>query len=629
MPRVEQLLGQPEPQAHFLQLYKADARALTTNVSLYLLEGLNRAEGLLVIATPEHTESFTRQLKRLGAHPQSAIDEGRLVFFDAEQTLSQFMVNGQPEWPLFESTITRAIHRIEPGTGNGLRAYGDMVGVLWAAGQTSAAIRLEEFWNKLLASIGFKLFCGYPIDIFDEEFQSSAVKELLCAHTHLVPCGQNGDLDLAMSRAVEEVVGPSLTKRTSLRNGNGGASLAAMSHAEARILSLKHTYAERAGEILPRARQYYQTEKRFRALVENSSDAISLMDARGKILYASASSAKVLGYAPEELTGRRAFDLIHPDDLGQAVGGFQQALAAPCSPVQLEMRARRADGRWCWIETTTSNLLYEPDVRAVVSNYRDISERKAAEEEKQRNSEKLARSNAELQAFAYAATHDLKEPLRTIGVFTQLLAQRIPLDDKSQELAGFIVDGVKRMSSLLDDLLSLTSLRFGDPPHAVELRHAVDQALRNLGQAVRESGARVDIGPLPAAHGNESHFLELFQNLISNAIKYRSDAPVEIGIRAEQFGSEWLVKVTDNGIGIAPEYHEQIFGLFKRLHPREVPGTGIGLAICKKIVDGIGGKIWVESSLGRGSTFCFTVPAVSDCAGDSGTRDSDEAIAAR
>ncbi len=612
MPRLQQLLEQPGPQAHFLQLYKADARALATNVSLYLLEGLNRGEGLLAIATPKHADAFTRQLKRLGAHPQAAIADERLIFLDAEQTLARFMVDGQPEWALFESTITAAIRRLQPRDPQGLRAYGDMVGVLWAAGQTSAAIRLEEFWNRLLSSIGFKLFCGYSIDIFDEEFQSSAVKELLCAHTHLVPCGQHGDLELAMSRAVAEVVGPEMDQRINLHNGHGEPPLAAMSRGEAKILSLKNTYADHVSEILPRARRYYQTEKRFRALVENSSDAISLMDSRGKILYASASSAKVLGYPPEELVGQHAFDLIFPDDLQHAIRAFQQALATPCSPVQLEMRARRRDGQWCWIETTTSNLLYEPDVRAVVANYRDISDRKAAEEEKQRNAEKLARSNAELQAFAYAATHDLKEPLRTIGVFTQLLAQRIPLDDKSQELAGFVVDGAKRMSALLDDLLSLTSLRFSDPPYSVELRHAVDQAIGNLGQAIRESDARITIGPLPAVHGNESHFLELFQNLISNAIKYRSEAPIRISITAEQVGPEWRIEVADNGIGIAPEYRDQVFGLFKRLHPREIPGTGIGLAICKKIVEGMGGKIWVESELGKGSTFCFTVPAMAN-----------------
>ena len=142
----------------------------------------------------------------------------------------------------------------------------------------------------------------------------------------------------------------------------------------------------------------------------------------------------------------------------------------------------------------------------------------------------------------------------------------------------------------------------------VELRRCAEQALKNLEQAVQESGATVALGPLPAALGSESHLVELFQNLFSNAIKYRSAAPVEIHVTAERLGQEWVVKVKDNGLGIDPEYHDQIFGLFKRLHGQSIPGTGLGLAICKKIVERMGGKIWVESELGKGCVFCFTVP---------------------
>jgi light-regulated signal transduction histidine kinase (bacteriophytochrome) len=144
---------------------------------------------------------------------------------------------------------------------------------------------------------------------------------------------------------------------------------------------------------------------------------------------------------------------------------------------------------------------------------------------------------------------------------------------------------------MIDDLLSLTSLSLSDPPQRVDVRNAVEAAVSNLRLAISESGARVTIGALPAAWGNESHLIELFQNLIDNAIKYRSEARVEIDVSAEPSAGEWLVKVADNGIGIAPEHHDRIFGLFKRLGAREVPGTGIGLALCKKIVEELGGKI--------------------------------------
>jgi light-regulated signal transduction histidine kinase (bacteriophytochrome) len=272
------------------------------------------------------------------------------------------------------------------------------------------------------------------------------------------------------------------------------------------------------------------------------------------------------------------------------------------------VRFRRGDERWGWIEITFSNLLVEPNVRSVVSNCRDISERKTAEEKQRRQSEELERSNLELQAFPYAATHDLREPLRTVNAFTQLLVQNAGPDDKTKQCAELIVAGVNRMSTLLDDLLAFTSLGSLERRDRVELRQCAEHALKNLEQAVQESGATIALGPLPAALGSESHLVELFQNLFSNAIKYRSAAPVEIQVSAERLDQEWVVKVKDNGLGIDPEYHDQIFGLFKRLHGQSIPGTGIGLAICKKIVERMGGKIWVESQLGKGCVFCWTVP---------------------
>ena len=163
------------------------------------------------------------------------------------------------------------------------------------------------------------------------------------------------------------------------------------------------------------------------------------------------------------------------------------------------------------------------------------------------------------------------------------------------------------MAAILDGLLSLTRLEFDDSRHPVELNQVVHQAIENLEQAIKESGALLAIDPLPAVKANQSHLIQVFQNLISNAIKYRSVAPIEIRVTSVGREREWLIKVSDNGIGIPPKYHDQIFGLFKRLHGRNVPGTGIGLAICRKIVEGMGGKIWVDSEPGTGSTFCFTI----------------------
>jgi PAS domain S-box-containing protein len=608
---AQQFFENVEPRVHLVQLYEADEQVLANNVSHYLWEGLKRQEGLLIVATPKHRDAFARRLRMFGADLDSAVHKGQLIFLDADQTLAKFMVDGTPDWSRFRNVIGAVTREIQEWTGRGeIRAYGEMVGLLWQAGQFTAALQLEELWHRLLDAGDLRLFCAYPIDVFAEEFHAAAVKDILCAHTHLVPTGKNGDVESALIRAMDDILGPEADRFRVHTNGNSRPAGTVLPKAEAAILSLRSNIPAAADEVLIRARQYYQSDKRFRSLIENSSDAISLMDARGKVLYASASTTKVLGYEPGELLGRNGFELFHPDDAEQAWRTHREALAKPGAPVRLHARMLRKDGRWCWVESTSSNLLDERDVRAIVTNYRDVSERKLAEEKKQRDAENLARNNAELEAFAFAVAHDLKEPLRTVCAFTQLLVQSTELDGKPKEYAGIIVDGVCRMSALLDDLLSFTRLNFSEPLDRVELQHAADQAVKNLEQAIAESRAAVTIDPLPAVAGRQSYLVELFQNLIANAIKYRSPAPIEIRITAERRGRQWAVKVKDNGIGIAPEHHEQIFGLFKRLHGHEIAGTGIGLAICKKIVEGMGGKLWVRSEPGKGSTFCFTVQEV-------------------
>lgn len=407
---------------------------------------------------------------------------------------------------------------------------------------------------------------------------------------------------------MDETLGGGAARLTVFMDGKD-PSWASMPKAEAAILSLRSEDPGCAEKVLTRAREHYRGEKRFRALIENGSDAISLLDAQGTVLYASASTARVLGYEPEDIVGRAYFEFIHPDDREHAARTLREVLDKPALPVQSQVRMSSKHGQWCWVESDTSNLLDEPNIGAIVSNYRNVTKRKIAEEKMHRDAEEMARYNAELQAFAYAVAHDLKEPLRTVCAYTQLLAQRAMLDEDSREFAEFIVGGVRRMSTLLDDLLALTRLSFTEPPDGIELNEILDQAIKNMEQGIKESGAIVRFDQLPVVLGNHVHLVLLFQNLISNAIKYRSEASPEIDISVDRLGQQWLVKVADNGVGIAPEYHDHIFGLFKRLHSRSIDGTGIGLAMCRKIVEGSGGKIWVESAPGRGSTFCLTLDA--------------------
>jgi PAS domain S-box-containing protein len=350
----------------------------------------------------------------------------------------------------------------------------------------------------------------------------------------------------------------------------------------------------------------------FRSLIENSPDAISLIDPHGEVLYASASTAKVLGYQPEELVGRNGLDLIHPEDREHSSRALKEVLAGPPGPLQWHARVRRKDGTYSWVESTVSNLLIEPDVQAIVVNHRDINARRAAEVERQQHADELARANSELEEFANTVAHDLREPLRTITAFTQLLARRAQMDGDSKEMAKFIVDGAARMSTLVEDLLSFASTGMPAEPEFIDLQQAVAQAMQNLAVDIQASGARVTVDPLPRVRCNEIHLVRLFQNLISNAVKYRREGPPEIHATAERRGPEWIIRIRDNGLGIAAEHQARIFKPFIRLGSKDIPGTGLGLAVCKKIVEGLGGAIWVESELGVGSTFCFTIMAAEE-----------------
>jgi light-regulated signal transduction histidine kinase (bacteriophytochrome) len=228
--------------------------------------------------------------------------------------------------------------------------------------------------------------------------------------------------------------------------------------------------------------------------------------------------------------------------------------------------------------------------------------------------EELLRSNDELAQFAYIASHDLQEPLRTVSIYTELLSMRYGdvLQGDAQEFMGYVVTNAQRMEQLIRDLLDFSRLdaRGSDYFGTADCEAALDEALNNLHLRIDEASAVIERGPLPTVVGDLIQLTRLFQNLLMNSIRYRSGQPPCIRIEAENRGHEWLFSVQDNGIGIEPQYAEKVFGIFKRLHGHGAAGTGIGLAICKKIVTRHGGRIWVDSKLGAGATFYFTLPAL-------------------
>jgi PAS domain S-box-containing protein len=381
------------------------------------------------------------------------------------------------------------------------------------------------------------------------------------------------------------------------------------------------------------------SERRFRALTENSADGIALLDAKGAIRYASPTSAQALGYSVGELVGTNMFELMHPDDI-QSVSLLLSALVEkPETPLTIQFRFRHKDGSWCWLEATGNNLLAEPAVQAIVVNYRDITERKRAEEALKEYSERLeemvaertaelrevnaqlaARSlelrdiNAELEAFAYSVSHDLRAPLRAINGFAQIIARRhqASLNEEGQHYFDNILQASVHMGHLIDDLLRYSRLgRQAVRRQPVSLGDVLAQVADSLAGRVAETGAHLSLPDnLPILHGDQMLLGQIFTNLLDNALTYHCPGvPPQVVVSCQAEADTIILSVADNGIGIPPEFHEKIFNIFQRLHSQdEYPGTGVGLAIVKKAVGLLGGRVWVESVVGEGSTFYVELP---------------------
>lgn len=353
-------------------------------------------------------------------------------------------------------------------------------------------------------------------------------------------------------------------------------------------------------------------EARYRGLLEAAPDAMVVVDQSGRIVLLNARAEIQFGYHRDELLGQPVTNVIPEgfaerliaDDLRSAAEALDQQIGTG-----IELTALRKDGTEFPIELMLSPLS-SPAGILVTAAIRDITVRKAAEKQLIQSVEELRRSNEELEQFAYIASHDLQEPLRMVASYTQLLARRYKgrLDDDADDFIAFAVDGASRMQGLIEDLLAFS--RVGTKGRALlptSSEDALGLALRNLHAAIEETGVTVTHDPLPVVAADDTQLIQLFQNLVANAIKYRGpEAPVIHVSAVPKDDQSWKFSVKDNGIGIEEQYFDRIFNMFERLHQRnEFTGNGIGLAICKKIVERHGGRISVDSQPGEGSTFHF------------------------
>ena len=389
------------------------------------------------------------------------------------------------------------------------------------------------------------------------------------------------------------------------------------------------------------------------AFLDHIPDCVYFKDCDSRFVRISRTLADRFGLTdPADAVDKTDFNMFSAEHAQQAFADEQHIIRTGQPIVGKEERETWLDGRDTWVSTTkvplrnhsgdiigtmgisrdiTARRLAELELEQYKTHLeelvaartseltgakeqleQDIAARRVAEQQLARKAQELDRSNRDLEKFAYVASHDLQEPLRMVASYTQLLARRYTgkLDAEADEFIGFAVDGANRMKQLIRDLLSYSRLSAnGLSLTSADSGAACNAAITNLHEAIVDSGAVVETESLPIVLADASQLAQLFQNLIGNAIKYRGDRVPQIGVAAHLEANDWVFTVTDNGIGIESQYFERIFEMFQRLHTRKQhPGTGIGLAICRNIVERHGGKIWVESQAGQGSKFLFTVP---------------------
>ena len=357
-----------------------------------------------------------------------------------------------------------------------------------------------------------------------------------------------------------------------------------------------------------------ETTQYLENLIGYANAPIIVWDAEFRITRFNRAFELLIGRKAEEVIGK-PLDILFP---------------GKCREMNMDLIWKASTGeRWETVEipVITANgeirtvlwnsaTLYEADgttVRSVIAQGQDITDRKEMDARLRKNADELARSNEELEQFAYVASHDLREPLRMVTSFSQLLQQRYQgrLDADADEFIHYVVEGGKRMDALVNDLLEFSRINSrAKPLQPADMNEVVEDALQGLSVALEESGARIEVEYLPTVPVDRTQMSQIFQNLLSNAIKFRGENMPLIRIWATKNEDEWIFSVQDNGIGIDPSYSETIFEIFKRLHTKEeYPGTGIGLAISRRIIERHGGRIWVTSQIGNGSTFSFTLPA--------------------
>ncbi|TQQ83237.1 PAS domain S-box protein [Halonotius terrestris] len=347
----------------------------------------------------------------------------------------------------------------------------------------------------------------------------------------------------------------------------------------------------------------------YKSLIRQGSDVVSIVAEDGTVRYQSPNSPHIKGWERDELVGENILDYIHPDDRIHVAEEFYALVDADGHiEKQIEFRFETKNSGWIWLEVTGTAPGPEIPIDGYITTSRDISDRKEREQELRATKRELEQSNEKLEQFAYVASHDLQEPLRMIGSYIELLEADLDgeLDDDTQEYMAFAAKGADRMQAMIDGLLQYSRVQTdGNPFETVDTDAVLDDMLQDLKLKIAESGVEIDRETLPTVTADRAQLGQVFQNLVKNAIEHGDENTV-VEIRATERDGETEFTVADNGPGIPADRQDDIFDVFDK--GGDSDGTGIGLAVCQQVIERHGGDIWVESTVGDGTTFHFTIP---------------------